>query len=151
LKETTVRIFTIGFSEKPASRFFGLLHEHRVELLVDTRLRPDGQLAGFAKRRDLPFFLAKLAGCDYSYNGMLSPSDEILDAYRADKDWPAYVERFERLMDERDVPNVLDRSAFEAKRCCLLCSEASPVKCHRRLLAERMVRTWGDIEIVHLT
>ena len=49
-----MRLYTIGFTQKPAERFFGLLAEAGVGRLLDIRLRPGGQLAGFANRRDLP-------------------------------------------------------------------------------------------------
>jgi uncharacterized protein (DUF488 family) len=145
-------LFTIGFTEKPAERFFELIRANRVEKVVDIRLRPDGQLAGFAKKVDLPFFLRELAACDYAHLPQLAPSDEILDGYRQSKskDWDGYVERFERLMDERGVPETLDRAMFESARCCLLCSEHVPERCHRRLVAERIARTWPDVEVLHL-
>ena len=146
-----MRLYTIGFTQKPAERFFNLLREHSVERLVDIRLHPDGQLAGFAKRVDLPYFLRHLADCDYHHLVELAPTDDILASYRKDRDWERYVERFEALMDERGVPAALDQQVFRESVCCLLCSEATPERCHRRLVAERLARAWPDIEIVHLT
>jgi uncharacterized protein (DUF488 family) len=146
-----VRLYTIGFTEKSAKKFFGLLKSNDIDLLIDTRLRPDGQLSGFAKKGDLPYFLRELAGCDYIHLPILSPEDDLLKSYRADKNWDRYVERFEQLMDDRGIPETLDRALFQERVCCLLCSEASPAKCHRRLVAERLAATWGDLEICHLT
>ena len=143
-------LYTIGFTQKSAERFFGLLRDHGVGRLIDVRLHPDGQLAGFAKRADLPFFLERLAGCDYLHLPALAPSDDILSGYRKDRDWDRYVERFEALMDERDVPRSLDRGLFEERACCLLCSEATPERCHRRLVSERLARAWPGTEVVHL-
>lgn len=145
-----MRLCTIGFTRKPAARFFGLLREHGVERLIDIRLHPDGQLAGFAKRGDLPFFLTRLAGCDYRHLPELAPSDDILADYRKDHNWERYVGRFEALMDERGVPDRLDRAMFAEQVCCLLCSEATAERCHRRLVAERLARAWGEVEVVHL-
>jgi hypothetical protein len=54
-------------------------------------------------------------------------------------------------MDERDIPAVLDRAPFEAESSCLLCSEPTPAQCHRRLVAERLEKSWPGLEIVHLT
>src|SRR5262249_10880022 len=134
-----------------AERFFNLLGSNGVQVVVDIRLHPDGQLAGFAKRADLPFFLHRLTSCVYRHEPLLGPSEEILKDYRKDRDWGRYVRRFEALMDERHVPAALDRAVFERSDCCLLCSEATPDQCHRRLVAERMARDWPDVEIVHLT
>jgi hypothetical protein len=52
-------------------------------------------------------------------------------------------------MRERRAHEQLERSFFE-EPCCLLCSEASPEHCHRRLVAEGLQRRWGDVEIIHL-
>jgi uncharacterized protein (DUF488 family) len=145
-----MRLYTIGFTQKPAARFFGLLREHGVGRICDIRLHPDGQLAGFAKRQDLAWFLAELAGCDYRHLPELAPTDEILKGYRQDRDWNQYVQRFEALMDERRIPSALDRSLFAERPCCLLCSEATPAKCHRRLVADRLAAAWTDLEIIHL-
>lgn len=145
-----MRLYTIGFTQKPAERFFTLLKEHGVGRLVDTRLHPGGQLAGFAKGGDLPYLLRELVGCEYTYLPLLAPTDPILSDYRKDHDWERYVARFEALMDERGVPETLDRDLFTRQACCLLCSEAKPDKCHRRLVAERIAREWGGVEIVHI-
>ena len=48
-----MKIYTIGFTKKPASTFFGLLRKSGAERLVDVRLNNVSQLAGFAKRDDL--------------------------------------------------------------------------------------------------
>ena len=53
-------------------------------------------------------------------------------------------------MDERGIPDVLDRLLFAERRCCLLCSEATPERCHRRLVADRIAAAWGIGPVVHL-
>ena len=145
-----MKLYTIGFTRKPAERFFTLLRDHHVQCLVDIRLHPGGQLAGFAKQDDLRYFLRALAQCDYVHLESLAPTDEILSGYRKDHQWPEYVERFETLMDRRGMPEALDREPWETRTCCLLCSEATPDQCHRRLVAERLVRRWPALEISHL-
>ena len=61
----TMQLYTIGFTQKTAEQFFSLLANSKVQVLVDTRLKPDSQLSGFAKGRDLPYFLKNLITCDY--------------------------------------------------------------------------------------
>jgi uncharacterized protein (DUF488 family) len=145
-----MRLYTIGFTKKSAERFFDLLKTSSIQQVIDIRLHPNSQLAGFAKQDDLPYFLARLVDCDYRHMEVLAPTESILSDYRKDHNWARYVERFEALMDERKVPKSLDKSVFEQKVCCLLCSEAMPDKCHRRLVAERLARHWPDLEVVHL-
>jgi uncharacterized protein (DUF488 family) len=53
-------------------------------------------------------------------------------------------------MDERGIPAALPREDFAAQVSCLLCSEATPEQCHRRLVAERLAARWPDVEIIHL-
>jgi uncharacterized protein (DUF488 family) len=146
-----MKLYTIGFTQKSAQEFFETLRAHRVQVLVDIRLRPGGQLAGFAKQEDLSYFLEQLAdGCQYRHMPELAPTKEILDGYRADHNWPNYATQFEALLDERNIPQSLDRTLFEQYDCCLLCSEATPEKCHRRLVAERLAAAWPNVEVIHL-
>jgi uncharacterized protein (DUF488 family) len=146
-----MKLYTIGFTQKRAETFFNLLRDHGVQRLVDIRLNPSGQLSGFAKQEDLPYFLSRLAGgCQYVYMPELAPTKEILTDYRAGKDWPGYEARFLALMDERGIPQTLDRSGFEQYISCLLCSEPTPERCHRRLVAERLAEHWTGLEVIHL-
>jgi uncharacterized protein (DUF488 family) len=146
-----MRIFTIGFTKKSAEHFFGLLRSHGVRRVVDVRLRPYGQLAGFARKEDLPYFLERLVdGCEYVHMPLLAPTDALLDGRRSGQTWEAYAAGFEALMEARNVPAVLDQGDFERLPTCLLCSEDRPDECHRRLLAERLQTHWPGIEIIHL-
>jgi uncharacterized protein (DUF488 family) len=145
-----MNLYTIGFTKKPAERFFALLREHGVERLVDIRLHPGGQLAGFTKQSDFPYFLTHLADCEYHHFPTLAPSDDVLSGYRKDHDWSRYVTGFEALMEERKIPSSLNPRFFAEKACCLLCSEATPEQCHRRLVAERLARAWPDTTIIHI-
>ncbi len=145
-----MKLYTLGFTKKSAAQFFSLLESSGVGQLLDIRLRPNGQLAGFTKRDDLAYFLPKLVNCEYHHVPSLAPTAEILSAYRKDGDWQAYVERFDTLMDQRNIPFSLDRALYEEKVCCLLCSEAMPERCHRRLVAERIARSWADTDVIHL-
>ncbi len=81
---------------------------------------------------------------------MLAPTREMLDAYRKGKEeWPGYERRFLELMRERRAEEALDRGLFEAPTV-LLCSEARPERCHRRLVLEYLDWEWGGIRAVHL-
>jgi uncharacterized protein (DUF488 family) len=153
IMEQTVqmKIYTIGFTKKSAQTFFELLRQNGVQRLVDIRLKPSGQLSGFAKKDDLPYFLDRLAGhCAYVHLPELAPSEEILDAYRETKNWELYAVQFQDLMDQRGIPDTLDLASFEGQASCLLCSEEIPKQCHRRLVAERLAARWPDVEIIHL-
>ncbi|MGA2938848.1 MAG: DUF488 domain-containing protein [Syntrophobacteraceae bacterium] len=145
-----LKLFTIGFTKKPAEIFFGLLGEAGVRRVIDIRLNNSSQLAGFAKRDDLRFFLKAICGIDYMHMLELAPTEEILDEYRKKgREWAAYEERFVNLISERRIENLLSKK--EVHLACLLCSEETPDRCHRRLVAEHLKEKWGNLQIVHLT
>jgi uncharacterized protein (DUF488 family) len=146
----TFPLYTIGFTQKTAEEFFTLLQSNGVKVLVDIRLKPDSQLSGFAKGRDLPYFLRHLTGCDYLHQPLMCPTDELLNRYREDKSWANYEVDFNRLLNERNVIAHLDRAWWAANPACLLCSEHEPDHCHRRLVAEYMAAHWPEVRIIHL-
>jgi uncharacterized protein (DUF488 family) len=144
-----MKIFTIGFTQKNAEKFFGRLKQQGLTKVVDTRLNNVSQLAGFTKKDDLKFFLREIVGIDYVHLPLLAPTKDILDAYKKQGgDWAVYEQRFNDLMQSRGIASRLGREDMEG--ACLLCSEAEPHHCHRRLVAEHLQREWGDVQITHL-
>ena len=125
------------------------MNDSDVKRLVDVRLNNASQLAGFARRADLPFFLQRLCDVEYIHEPALAPTPEILGAYRNGGGWTAYERAFLDLLRERRVQETLDRDLFDVPTV-LLCSEAKPERCHRRLVLEYLDREWGGIEAVHL-
>lgn len=146
-----MEIYSIGFTKTTAENFFGRLEGSGIARLLDVRRNPSSQLSGFAKDRDLPWFLRSLIGADYRHEPLLAPTDEILNAYkrRGAMSWGEYERRFLALMREREVERRLQREAFLTPTA-LLCSEATPEHCHRRLVLEYLAEAWGDVQIVHL-
>ncbi len=144
-----MNVFTIGFTKKSARRFFELLRESGAKRVVDVRLNNSSQLAGFAKRDDLAYFLKEMRGMDYVHLPELAPTQEMLDAYRNERgDWTAYEDRFLELMAQRRIEETIPKEVIADG--CLLCSEDKPHHCHRRLVAEYLKQRWGDIEVAHL-
>ena len=144
-----MEIATVGFTQSSAEHFFERLRSARVRRLVDVRLNNVSQLAGFAKSGDLAYFLDKLLGASYEHDTRLSPTAELLSGYRAKQiAWQEYEPGFFELMEERGVPEIIDRGPYETKTA-LLCSEATPERCHRRLVAELMASAW-NARIEHL-
>ena len=120
-----------------------------IERLLDVRLNNASRLAGFARRADLPFFLERLCNAEYFHEPSLAPTREILDAYRKGGGWPDYKRAFLDLLRERRVEETLDRDLFDVPTV-LLCSEAEPEHCHRRLVLEYLDLEWEGIRAVHL-
>jgi uncharacterized protein (DUF488 family) len=144
-----MKISTIGFTKTSAEWFFKRLGDSTAKRLVDVRLNNVSQLAGFAKRSDLQFFLRELCRMDYVHLPELAPTQDILDEYKKNKgNWSVYEGKFLELMRRRQVERTVDPNVIADG--CLLCSEDKPHHCHRRLVAEYLKEHWGDVEIEHL-
>jgi uncharacterized protein (DUF488 family) len=146
-----MEIYSIGFTQTSAENFFGRLRLSGVQRLLDVRRNTSSQLAGFAKDRDLPYFLRELVGAEYVHEPLLTPTEEILNAYKRQgaMPWTEYEERFLALLRERQVEHRLDPDLFLTPTA-LLCSEATPELCHRRLALEYLAAHWDEVQIVHL-
>jgi uncharacterized protein (DUF488 family) len=145
-----MEIYSIGFTQKNASQFFGTLKAHRIERLLDVRLNNTSQLAGFAKQSDLPYFLKEICGAGYEHEPLLAPTQDILDAYKKKRgDWETYTDAYLSLIRSRKIESALSRESF-VKKTVLLCSEATAEQCHRRLALEYLQSQWDGITIVHL-
>jgi uncharacterized protein (DUF488 family) len=147
-----VEIYTIGFTQTTARDFFERLRKAGIRRLIDVRLNNVSQLAGFAKRDDLAYFLDELCGAQYVHEPLLAPTQELLDALKKRKGaWSDYEAQFNELMRERRIEEVLAPEFF-AGPSVLLCSEATPEHCHRRLVLEYLEKAWPGVRIraVHL-
>ncbi|GMV86868.1 MAG: hypothetical protein AMXMBFR80_27220 [Dehalococcoidia bacterium] len=145
-----MEIATIGFTRTSAERFFRRLAESGAAEVWDVRLHKSSQLAGFAKRGDLDYFLQTICGLGYRDIPELAPGDDILRAYRARRlTWDDYERAYARLIAERAVERQL-RPPEDGRGIVLLCSEAGPENCHRRIAAEYLQQHWEGVSIRHL-
>lgn len=145
-------IYTIGFTKKSAERFFEALRCSGAKHLLDIRLNNKSQLTGFTKRNDLPYLLKHLVNMEYHEVPMLAPEETILKEYRQTGDWERYEQRYLELLQQRHAEKHIAPVLFE-EGIVLLCSEAEPTHCHRRLAAEYLVQAMPiktKVEIVHL-
>ncbi|MEW6532069.1 MAG: DUF488 domain-containing protein [Thermodesulfobacteriota bacterium] len=135
-------IYTIGHSNLTADRFLELLHENRIETLVDVRSRP-------ASRHVPQFNKARLektvseAGVTYLWLGNelggLPDNEEFHDAdgyilYNRLASTPRFNEGISQLL-----------ALSEESRCAIMCMEEDPSGCHRRLLIGRVLTQKGVV------
>lgn len=147
---SSTTLYTIGFTRSSAAHFFGRLRTAGVRRLIDVRLNNTSTLAGFTKRDDLAFFLCDIMAAEYHHVPLLAPTPEMLKAYQAKQiTWDDYAARYDALLLERQVASSLDQGLFTGPSV-LLCSEATPERCHRRLVAEHLAAAWGTLEVAHL-
>ncbi|HSS52682.1 MAG TPA: DUF488 domain-containing protein [Thermoanaerobaculia bacterium] len=133
-------VFTAGHSTRPIEELLTLLAEHGVTALVDVRRYP-------ASRRHPQFtrdtLAASLAGAGILY--VHEPDLGGRRKARPDSPHAAWkVEAFRGYADHMETPEfqaALDRLAQRAKKetVAILCAEAVPWRCHRRLISDALV------------
>ena len=167
IAHTVMRVMTIGFTKTTAEAFFETLKQQTqsgfgLKRVVDVRLNNVSQLAGFAKRNHLEYFLDKICGIDdYEHlPELLAPKQEMLSGLKKHGgSWADYEKAFLELMSERQIEKWITPERIDG--ACLLCSEHQPDNCHRRLVVEYLQARWDSeylqarweplpLEIVHL-
>ena len=145
-----ITLYTIGFTKKSAERFFNLLRNNNVKQLVDVRISNSSQLAGFAKGKDLEFFVKEICHIPYRHITDFAPSKELLDCWhKQEVTWEEYEKIYIQLLKKRNVLQDYGVKSFDGS--CFLCSEDTPEQCHRRLLAEYLQKHSKEkVSIVHL-
>lgn len=139
-----MRVLTIGFKGRSAENFFSTLKNAGIQKLIDVRRKNRSQLAGYTKGPDLRFFLEECFGIAYEYVPDFGPSEELLKEYqnrlgkkkKDDAVWAYYVERFQDEVLSESIVDRFRQATNNLNTVCLLCSEETADRCHRRLLAE---------------
>jgi uncharacterized protein (DUF488 family) len=126
-----VSVFTIGHSNHSAKKFAGLLKQHGIEILADTRSHPYSRHVPHFNTKDIEAILSG-SGIEYLFLGLElggRPKGEEFYDTKGRVDY-AMVERSQPFLDgiyrlEKEI---------QARRVALLCSEEDPARCHRSLL-----------------
>jgi len=147
--QSKIRLYTIGFTKKGAEKFFTALTREHITRVIDIRLNNISQLAGFAKKEDLRYFLKTICNIEYLHIPDLAPTEDILSEYKKQgENWEVYEMKFIGLMSRRRIEDKMRDIISDGD--CLLCSEDKPDHCHRRLAAEYLNEKWGNLEIRHI-
>lgn len=143
-----MNIYTIGFTKHTSEEFFEKLKSAGVKRVIDIRINKTSQLAAFAKGSDLPYLLQAIGEIKYEAYIKLAPTKELLKSYRSkDITWEEFEKMYNKQIEDSNAIYDLNKKNFED--ACLLCSERTAEKCHRRILAEKLNQIWGA-KITHL-
>jgi uncharacterized protein (DUF488 family) len=140
------RFFTLGHSSHTPEHFVGLLQQHGVQVVVDTRSSPYSRYSPQFDREALQKLLSQ-ASVKYLYMGDVvggRPRDEAC----YDGDGHVLYGRVAQQPEFQAAIARLQQGADEF-RVALLCSEEDPAHCHRRLLISRVLIAEGA-EITHI-
>jgi uncharacterized protein (DUF488 family) len=145
------RLYTIGFTQKSAKIFFGLLNSNPIDIVLDIRLNNTSQLAAFSKYPDIEFFLKEICDITYKHDVLFAPTDDILVAFKKKQiTWDEYVAAFEKIKKDRKLKEHIVKNYMFENNICLLCSEQTPNQCHRSLVANMFTDLNSDIDVVNL-
>lgn len=128
-------VWTIGTAHRKLEAFLALLREHRIELLADVRSAPRSHQPHFC--RDQLEALLAAAGIGYAWLGAELGGYRRggYEAYTATPAFAAGITRLEALARNR--------------RTVVCCAELDPERCHRRHIADELVRRgWTVIHIL---
>jgi uncharacterized protein (DUF488 family) len=142
-------VFTVGHSTRPIADLLALLAEHGVRTLVDVRRFPGSRRHPQYSRDALAASLAE-AGLQYVHEPGLGGRR----AAQPDSPHTAWrVEAFRGYADYMETPEFqaalegLIRRA-EGQTVAILCAEAVPWRCHRRLISDALVAR--GVQVMHI-
>ena len=142
-------VWTIGYERLLPAELVAELEAARVERLIDVRFRPQSRRPGMSKTR-LGELLAG-HGIAYEHRKALGTPPDLRWLYknnRVAEGAPAFREHVERTaaheLDE------LARELARPPRTALMCLEADPAVCHRRVLTEALRARLPRLRVVDL-
>lgn len=144
-------IWTIGHSNRSIDELLDLLTGGKIELLVDVRRYPGSRAHPHFNRDALERSLAE-QGIGYRHLEGLGGRRSTRLADSPNTAWR--VDSFNRYADYMDTPEfggALQEliALAERRRTAIMCSEAVPWRCHRRLIADALiVRGWSVYDIM---
>ena len=147
-----MRIYTVGHSTRSLEELVEVLRAHGVELLVDVRRFPGSRRHPHFARESLERALPE-AGIEYLWLEGLGGrrarrkgrKDSPHTAWRV-AGFASYAEHMETGEFREAAETLLERA--RETTAAVMCAEALPERCHRRLLADWL--TVRGAEVVHL-
>jgi uncharacterized protein (DUF488 family) len=142
-------IWTIGYERLLPEALVTELEAAGVQRLIDVRYRPQSRRAGMSKTR-LGERLAE-QGIAYEHRRELGTPPDIRWFYK-NRQVAAGAAAF-RTHIETESSDALDALAAElpaGPRTALLCLEAEPAECHRRIVTEQLAERVPGLRVVDL-
>jgi uncharacterized protein (DUF488 family) len=132
--------FTVGHSNHDIDLWLGLLRQHKVEVVVDTRSSPYSKYVPQFDKEPMQHSLEQ-AGIRYLFFGAELGGRPTEPAYYDASGRVLYS----RLRDDARFQAAIARleAGMERFRVALVCGEEDPAHCHRRLLIGRVLTEHG--------
>ena len=137
-----ISVWTIGHSKHEVHTFIELLKSNSIEAIADVRSTPYSQMYQQFNREALSRDLRD-SNISYSFFGDSlggrPPEDELYD-----ESGYVYYNRVSKIARFQDGVDALVELA-KNKKVALMCSEGSPINCHRTLLVGRVLLERGIV------
>ena len=143
------RLWTIGYERLLPEALVAELRAAGVRRVLDVRFRPQSRPPGMSKRRLRA--LRGEHGIAYETRRGLGTPPDLRYLYRAGRVAEA-TDGFRRHLHAAagDELDALAAELGHGPPTALLCLEADPAHCHRRVVAEALARRRGDLEVIDL-
>ena len=137
---TPSSIYTIGHSNHTLETFIGLLKNHQIQVLIDTRSSPFSRYSPHFNRDSIKA-AAHEAGIKYGFFGRhLGGRPEDEDFYDEDGR-VVYSQVAKSFLFTEGIERLTE--GIQKYRTAVFCSEENPSVCHRRLLVGRVLFEQG--------
>ncbi len=149
LGAVAITIWTVGYERLLPPALLAELQAAGVRRVIDVRFRPQSRRPGLSKTR-LGAMLAE-HGIAYEHRRELGTPPDLRWLFRAGRVGEAAAAYREHA--EREAPEALDELAAElddAPPTALLCLEADPAGCHRRVITDALRARLGDLRVIDL-
>jgi uncharacterized protein (DUF488 family) len=143
------RLWTIGYERLLPPELVAELEAAGVERVIDVRYRPQSRRPGMSKTRLAELLASR--GIAYEHRRALGTPPDIRWLFKAGRLAEAAAAYRDHV--EREAAADLDTLARElggGPRTALLCLEAEPAACHRRVVAEALRRRRPGLAVVDL-
>ena len=138
-------LYTIGYSGKSEAEFYEILRTHKVSRIIDVRRFKTSKYVPFANGENLS------RKCKDKYVAIPDVAPEkslLLQWQNGDIAWSYYERTYLEFLQLISAQNFFTEEILD--NACLLCMEASPSQCHRKLLAQYLANYFPSLKIEHL-
>jgi uncharacterized protein (DUF488 family) len=142
-------LFTIGYEKLLPAELLAELQHAGVKRVIDVRFRPQSRRPGMSKTRLGEMLLAH--EIDYEHRRALGTPNDIRPLFHQGKLQEA-AQAYKQHVEET-APHALDELAAElddAPPTALLCLEAEPEGCHRRVITAALQERRDDLTVIDL-
>ena len=141
-----VRLFTVGHSNRSLDQFVALLRGASIELLVDVRCWPRSRRYPHFNGERLSASL-EASGLRYAHHealgGMREPRADSENGALREVAFRGYADHMLGAVFQGELDQIV-RFASTA-RVALMCAEARPEQCHRRLIADALLARGAQV------